>query len=183
MGKALLQDQQIQSLNYPNQALYLSRAFEIIKDNDLKSKFQILTSSYYQCQSCGEGTKSKNFNSIFSMEHWKIDHYLDREHPLTSLNCRCRGMLIIYPVIIEFPDILIVEYERNQSTIKYVIKFKFNEIPTRSTYLLFSYVCYKPKSGSCKLLISVLTDHFYFKYLSLDSSIKIFPSESVSPTV
>ena len=157
MGKALLQDQQIQSLNYPNQALYLSRAFEIIEDKVLKSKFQIFTSYYYQCQSCGEWTKSENFNSIFSMKHWEIDHYLDREHALTSHNCRCRGKLIIYSVITEFPDILIVEYERNQSTIKYEIKFKFNEIKTRSSYLLFSYVCYKPKSGSCKLLISVLT--------------------------
>ena len=163
MKEALQQDQKIQSSNYIDQTLYLTKALEIIKETD-KAIFKINTSLYYQCPNCLKKTSTR-VESKFYMTYWELEDLILNKKQSSSLKCKnfinnqCNGFLEVNQVITDFPQILILNCYP-QATVKCKLSFKFIEIKSQSSYSLFSCVCYK--ANSCKFLNFVLIGSFLF---------------------
>jgi len=143
--------------------MFLTKVFDTIEETDLKSKFKIDTTDYFRCRECLTGYTSTLVESKFYMTYWELDQFILKQKHLTSLKCKnfnnCFEFYETNKVITDFPQILILNCY-TPTTVKYQLSFKFNEIKTKSSYSLFSCVCYK--ANSCKFLNFFLIGSFLF---------------------
>jgi hypothetical protein len=134
-----------------------------MEELDLKSKFKIETTYYAQCTECFTAFLSKQFEYKFYTKYLEIDSY--SASLIQSIdfcyNCRKHVKTNYKQVITDFPQILILMFYPHEN-VKCQLSVKFNETLKKSSYSLFSCVCSKPESKSCKFLNFVLIGSFLF---------------------